>query len=103
MDSEQISFKIISSAGDSFAEMIQALECAKKGNHEEALARMDSAKEILREAHKAQMDMLVSEANGTKPEFSILLVHAQDHLMNAVLAETLISQMIDIVCGKGDK
>lgn len=100
MDSEQISFKIISSAGDSFAEMIQALQYAKEGNKEKALETMEKAKETLRDAHKAQMDMLVNEANGTKPEFSILLVHAQDHLMNVVLAETLISEMIDIVCKK---
>ena len=41
-------------------------------------------------------EILVSEAQGNKAEYSVLLSHAQDTLMNAILAETLLSEMIEL-------
>ncbi len=103
MNIEEISFKIISSAGDSMAQMCLALQAAKKGNEEESNALMESAKNALTEAHRVQTELLVNEANGIVPEFSILLLHAQDHLMNVILAETIIGELIEIVLDKNNK
>jgi PTS system cellobiose-specific IIA component len=44
-----------------------------------------------------QTSLLQEEAQGEKQEISLLLIHAQDHLMNASLAKKLIKEMIDMI------
>ena len=96
MDIEQISFQIISFSGDSFSTMVKALGKAKEKKFDEAESLMEEAKKTLDEAHNVHTEILVSEAQGNKAEYSVLLSHAQDTLMNAILAETLISEMIEL-------
>jgi PTS system cellobiose-specific IIA component len=40
--------------------------------------------------------MIQKEASGEKLELSLLLMHAEDHLMTAILAKDLIEEMIEI-------
>lgn len=94
MNTEEISFKIISLAGDAFAKLIEALQMAKKGEHQEVKALFDMAKEQINEAHNVQTELIVKEARGEKAEFSVLLIHAQDTLMNTMLTMTLVEEMI---------
>ncbi len=96
MDIEQISFQIISFSGDSFSTMVKALGKAKEKKFDEAEKLMEEAKKTLDEAHNVHTEILVSEAQGNKAEYSVLLSHAQDTLMNAILAETLLSEMIEL-------
>lgn len=42
----------------------------------------------------AQTELIKATANGKSPEYSILLLHAHDHLMNGALAKKLIAEMI---------
>ena len=35
-----------------------------------------------------------AEANGEKLDYSIIMVHAQDHLMTSMLAKELIEEMV---------
>ena len=100
MGIEQISFQIISYAGDSFAKMVEALRKAKGGDFDSSEKLMKEAKELLNMAHNVQTELLVAEAQGQKSEYSILMVHAQDTLMNSILAETLIQEMIDMYRAK---
>jgi len=94
MNTEQISFKIISLAGDAFAKLIEALQMAKKGELQQVEALINKAKEQVNEAHNVQTDLIVKEAQGEKAEFSVLLIHAQDTLMNTILTMTLVEEMI---------
>ena len=94
MNTEQISFKIISLAGDAFAKLIEALRMAKKGELQQVETLINEAKEQVNEAHNVQTDLIVKEAQGEKAEFSVLLIHAQDTLMNTILTMTLVEEMI---------
>jgi PTS system cellobiose-specific IIA component len=40
--------------------------------------------------------MLQKEAAGEKVDFSILFVHAQDHLMTAISEKNIIEQIIEL-------
>ena len=57
---------------------------------------MEEARQVQLKAHHAQTQLLVQEANGEKAEFSILLVHAQDHLMNSITFVDLAKEMIEM-------
>jgi cellobiose PTS system EIIA component len=96
VNTEAIAFKIISCAGDGIGKLFAALKEAKKGNFGAAEALVKEGKKKINEAHKVQTGLLVGEANGEQAEINILMIHAQDHLMNSVLAKELISEMIDL-------
>ncbi|MBS4958850.1 PTS lactose/cellobiose transporter subunit IIA [Clostridium tertium] len=96
MNTEQICFKIISLAGESFSKMVEALTAAKNKEFKKSEELIEESREILHEAHGIHAELLTAEANGNNPEVSILLVHAQDNLMNTVLAETFFTEMIQI-------
>ena len=94
MDLEMISMQIIAGAGDAKGLIFDALEEAKKGNFEQAKEFVKQSEEASKNAHKAQMDLLVAQAIGDIGAVDVLLVHAQDHLMTTLLAQELIKEMI---------
>lgn len=93
---QQSAFSIIATAGDAQEMMFKALSAAKTGNHAQAEKLMSEAETLLVKAHCLQTELLKQEATGEKFDFSILLVHAQNYVMNAILAKKLVSEMISL-------
>ncbi len=91
---QEIAFQLISFAGDAYSSFLQAVESAREGDFDAAQERMTSGKEMLKEAHNVQTDLLTAEAQGNDPAYSIIMVHAQDHLMNAILFEQVANELI---------
>lgn len=100
---ELVSFALIAKAGEARSKAFAALEAARKGDFDAADALMKESSASALEAHHAQTDLLVKEANGDHTPVDVLLVHAQDHLMTSMLARELISEIIEVrreVAGK---
>jgi len=93
---EMIIFGLITASGNAKSDAMEAIQHAKTGDIEAARASITKAEESLKEAHKTQTSLIQSEASGEKLEMSILLVHAQDHLMNAILMKDLAVEFIDL-------
>lgn len=91
---EMVSMTIIANSGDARSFAFHALEEAKLGNFEEANKLMKKSNVAVNLAHKAQTDLLFSEANGNKQDINVLLIHSQDHLMTSMLATELINEII---------
>lgn len=72
------------------------MKWAREGDFEKAEFKVKEADEILIKAHRLQTEIIVSETRGEKLEFSALLVHAQDHLMNAMLAKPFVLEIINL-------
>lgn len=87
---------MIASAGDAQALQFKALEDAKKADFGAAEKILGEADELLLKAHELQTNLIKDEANGVKNELSVLLIHAQGYVNNAILNKKLIEQMIDI-------
>ncbi|AIF54306.1 PTS lactose/cellobiose transporter subunit IIA [Pelosinus sp. UFO1] len=100
MEREQVIFTIILHAGNARSYCFEALAAARSGKHKDAAERLDEATKELQKAHAMQTNLLQLEAQGEKQEVSLLLVHAQDHLMNALLAKDLIKEMIGMLQDK---
>ena len=96
MELEKVVFNIIVHAGNAKGYCFQALALAKKREFDDVEGLMKKAKEELLEAHSTQTKMIENEANGIKQEMTLLMVHAQDHLMNASLAMDLVVELIDL-------
>jgi PTS system cellobiose-specific IIA component len=57
---------------------------------------MELASEEISSAHRIQTDLIQEEARGNHAEISLLLVHAQDHLMNAITVKELAEEFITL-------
>lgn len=96
MNLEEIVFTIISHAGNAKSMCFEALRSARSEDFEKAELLIKEAKEELSETHSIQFGMIQKEARGEKQEITLLLMHAEDHLMSAILAKDLIEQMIEM-------
>lgn len=96
MKTEEISFRLISLAGDAMGKLFEANQSATSGQIQEAQNLLQEANQLLNQAHNEQTKLMVAEANGNSVELNVLLVHAQDTLMNTVLAENFMKQMIQM-------
>ena len=76
----EISFGLIANAGGAKGLAYDALSKAKAGNFEEA-------KELINKSE---------EASGNSVEVNVLLIHAQDHLMNAMNFQELAEEFIEV-------
>ncbi len=91
-----VGFEIVAYAGDARSKLLNALTLAKEGNLKEAECLVSEAKKLLADAHKNQTDVLSAEAKGENTEIGFIMVHAQDHLMAALLLCDIIGHLFDI-------
>ena len=75
---------------------MEAMQLAKNGQIDEARELLEKSKETLGDAHATQTSLIQGEAAGNKCEVSLLLVHAQDHLMTSMTLKDLAVELIDI-------
>lgn len=92
----QVVMGLIMNAGNAKGEAIAALAAAKENNFSEAESRMKAANDALVEAHNTQTSLLTVEASGNNSEVTLLMVHSQDHLMNAISYLGLTQELIDV-------
>lgn len=88
--------EIVALSGDARTKLLGAVKEAKAGNFDRVQALVDEAQGLLNDAHKSQTDLLTAEARGEVTTPSVLLVHAQDHLMTTMLLRDVIEALTDI-------
>ncbi|PLR87218.1 MULTISPECIES: PTS lactose/cellobiose transporter subunit IIA [Bacillus] len=93
---EQIIFELILHGGNARSEAIEAIAAAKQGDFEKARKKLQLAGEALNSAHHIQTSLIQVEISGVKNEVSLLMVHAQDHLMNAMTIKELAAEFVDL-------
>jgi cellobiose PTS system EIIA component len=95
-DYEQTVMGIIVNAGMCRSCAMQAIQQAKNGQQQEALQLMAQANDALRLAHEVQTQLIGMDEGVGKVPVHLIMVHAQDHLMNAMLLKELAAEFIDI-------
>ncbi|WP_271809689.1 PTS lactose/cellobiose transporter subunit IIA [Clostridium beijerinckii] len=91
---EEIIMNLIVNGGNARSNAMAAIENAKSGEIESARELIVEANEALDRAHDYQTKLIQKEAEGNKTEVSILMVHAQDHLMNAMTITDMANEFI---------
>lgn len=87
---------LIMHGGDAKGNAVKAIRAAKKGDFEAAEVFLEQANQALNIAHKSQTALLAEEAAGQSIEVSLLMVHGQDHLMNAITFLDMAKETIDL-------
>ena len=93
----QVAMQIILHAGNARLHAAEALQSAKKGDFESAVASMKVAEEEIVQAHKAQTDVIQNEMSGESYDYSLLFTHAQDTLMTIKSELTFSNELIDVL------
>jgi PTS system cellobiose-specific IIA component len=96
MDSQEVIMQLIVLGGNAKSLSMQAIGEAKNGNISKAREMLREAVEELNNAHKIQTQLIQKEISGESVEISLLMIHAQDHLMNAITVKDLASEFIDL-------
>lgn len=96
MSFENIIFGLITNSGEARSYAMEALKEAREGSFDRAKELIELSEEKLLVAHKSQTELIQLEASGEKIEVNILLIHAQDHLMNAITIKDLAIEIVEL-------
>lgn len=91
---EMVIMELIVNSGDARSKALEAVSAASEGDFEQAEKMIEECDGSIRKAHSFQTELISAEANGEKTEISLILIHGQDHLMNAMTVRDLAEQMI---------
>lgn len=93
---EEIILNIIMHSGEARSCSMEAISLAKIGQFDKSKELIIKANEQLGYAHNSQASLIQGEAASYKIEFSLLLIHAQDHLMTTMTFKDLAIELIDV-------
>ncbi len=93
---ETIIMELIVNSGNARSRAMEAIRAAKTGDFNKAKEKIKECEEELGKAHDIQTNLIQNEASGNKAEVSLLLVHAQDHLMNAMTIKDMAKEFVDM-------
>ncbi|WDV95209.1 PTS lactose/cellobiose transporter subunit IIA [Brevibacillus parabrevis] len=96
MDHTDVIFQLILHGGNARSLAMEAIALAKNKDMAGAQDALKRAGEELSRAHHHQTTFIQKEIAGEKPEISMLLIHAQDHLMNAMTIKDLASEFVEM-------
>jgi cellobiose PTS system EIIA component len=96
MNIEQLTMKLIVESGTAKSKDMEAIESARNGDIQEAQRLHAEADKSLTAAHEIQTDLIQEEADGAASTASMILVHAQDHLMSAILVHDFAQEFINL-------
>jgi len=89
-------FTLILHGGNGRSSAMEAIQAAKERNMDLAREKLKEANDSLNEAHHIQTALIQSEIGGNPTEISLLMIHAQDHLMNAMTVKDMAKEIVDL-------
>lgn len=96
MDQEMVIMNIICNAGEARSLCFEAMALSRQGDCEQAQGKLDQAKQCLNEAHLTQTQLIEADQGEGKVPMTLIMVHAQDHLMTTILAHELASEIVHL-------
>ena len=99
----QVTMQLIMSGGNAKGSAVEAIRAAKQGDFATADVKLAAANKFLGEAHDAQTSLLTEEARGHHANVNLLMVHGQDHVMNAITFKDLATEIVDLYKCLADK
>ncbi|MBK0348305.1 PTS lactose/cellobiose transporter subunit IIA [Aerococcaceae bacterium zg-ZJ1578] len=100
MEKTDVIMGLIVNGGNARSLAMKAIYAAKRKEYEEAEKLLTECNEFLVKAHHAQTELLTKEAGGEKTDITLLLIHAQDHLMNAMTVKDMAIEFVELYKSK---
>ncbi len=96
MNIDENSMQIILQASNAKSNAFDAMGYARNYDFRAAEQKMKEAKHNLLHAHKIQTALIQEDAGSRLGQIPLLLIHSQDHLMNAMAQKDLIEELIEM-------
>ena len=74
----------------------EAIKASKKQNFVQALQKLQESDQFLSQAQQTQSQMLTETVAKKQSTVTFLMIHAQDHLMNARTFRDLAGELVDV-------
>lgn len=102
MDKEtmtNISFQLILHAGNARSLCMESISLAKTGKYSEAQEKLREAEVELETAHGTQTNLIFTNSSGETEGIipDILMTHAQDHFISAMICMDMGREMVSIL------
>jgi len=95
-DLELLIMNLIVDAGNARSYAMEAIRYAKKDCIVKAEKALQEADAEISKAHHAQTGLIQNEAKGDHTEINLFMVHAQDHIMTAILAKDMAREIVEV-------
>ncbi len=86
MDLETTVMGLICNAGEARSYAMEAIKCARNGDFAQADNHIEQAEEAIKQAHVVQTELIGLDEGEGKVPVTLVMVHAQDHLMTTIQA-----------------
>lgn len=96
MEQEAVVMEIICNAGEARSLCFEALQLARTQSFIDAERCLSQAKECLNQAHLVQTKLIEADQGEGKIPMTLVMVHAQDHLMTTILAHEIAVEMVHL-------
>lgn len=93
---EEIVTNLVVQGGNARSLAMEAIQAAKAGKFDEADNLIAECEKAMNAAHESQIDMIHQEIEGNSMPVKLLMVHAQDHVMDAIVVQDLAREIIDL-------
>lgn len=82
--------------GNARSQTMEAMALARKYDFESADKCIETVDHELKMAHRIQTRLIQDETRGIGEDVSLLMVHAQDHLMNAMSMRDMCVEIVTL-------
>lgn len=103
VDNENVCLEIVKMANSAKTGYLQSIQLAKQKEFEKAVEKINESDEYFNQAHDVHTQMLQSEADGGKTDIDLLLVHAEDIMMNAEMSKIFAMEIMDLYLRLSEK
>ncbi|MGR5296640.1 PTS lactose/cellobiose transporter subunit IIA [Vibrio mediterranei] len=93
---EMMVMNLITNSGQSKSEAMSAIHHAKQGDFAACDLAFEACSEFIKRAHDVQTSLIGLDEGEGKVPVTLVMVHAQDHLMNAMLMRDLAKEIVDL-------
>ncbi|MBC3253848.1 molecular chaperone TorD [Serratia fonticola] len=94
LDLEQTVMELLINAGEARSQAMMAIQAARQQAWQEADEMLEASQAAAREAHKVQTQLIGLDEGVGKIPVNLIMVHAQDHLMTAILCRDLAEEIV---------
>jgi PTS system cellobiose-specific IIA component len=93
---EERTMLLVANAGNVKSKAMEAVAAAKKGDFDKAEGLLEECNLAMIEAHKIQNEFIQDSLDDTNLPVSLLMTHAEDHMMGAILAREFGEEIIEL-------
>ena len=102
-DMAMVAMEIVAYSGDARTKYLDAMEAIMNDEFDKAEALIKEGDDLILDAHNQQTELITKEASGEELDIGFLTVHAQDHLMTAMLLSDMDKRFLKILKKKAGK